>query len=81
MTIEIQEILKKVFPLVDLYTAPIATYPGNWWAFSVASKRLSPREVRHKTKIKTKYYSDEIHRQSFMPKGLYEKLMQRKLQW
>jgi len=81
MTIEIQEILKKVFPLVDLYTAPIATYPGNWWAFSVASKRLSPREVRHKTKIKTKYYSDEIHQQSFMPKGLYEKLMQRKLQW
>ena len=81
MTIEIQEILKKVFPLVDLYTAPIATYPGNWWAFSVASKRLSPREVRHKTKIKTKYYSDEIHRQSFMPKGMYEKLMQRKLQW
>ena len=47
MVIETQEVLKKVFPVVDLYTAPIATYPGNWWAFAVASKGLSPREIRH----------------------------------
>jgi len=81
MVIEIQEVLKKVFPVVDLYTASIATYPGNWWAFAVASKGLPPREIRNKSKIKTKYYSDEIHQQSFMPRGFYEKLMQRKLQW
>ena len=81
MVIEIQEVLKKVFPLVDLYTAPIATYPGNWWAFAVASKGPSPREARHAFDINTKYYSDEIHQQSFMPKGMYEKLMQRKLEW
>lgn len=81
MVIEIQEILKKVFPLVDLYTASIATYPGNWWAFAVASKSLSPRKTRRKLDIKTKYYDEEIHQQSFMPTSLYEKLMQRKLQW
>jgi spermidine synthase len=81
MVIEIQEMLKKIFPIVDLYTAPIATYPGNWWAFAVAAKNLSPREIRRKLEVKTKYYSDEIHRQAFMPKGMYEKLMQRKLQW
>jgi len=81
MAIEIQEMLKKVFPLVDLYTAPIATYPGNWWAFAIASKGLSPREVRHNPEIKTKFYDREIHRQSFMTKSLYEKLMQRKLEW
>jgi spermidine synthase len=81
MVIEVQEILKKIFPVVDLYTAPIATYPGNWWAFAVASKDLLPREVRRKSKLPTKYYSEEIHRQAFMPAGLYEKLMQRKLQW
>jgi spermidine synthase len=81
MVIEIQEVLKRVFPVVDLYTTPIATYPGNWWAFAVASKGLSPRETRRNPKIKTKYYSDEIHKQSFMPKGMYEKLMQRKLEW
>ncbi len=81
MVIEIQEALKKVFPVVDLYTAAIATYPGNWWAFAVASKGGSPREVRNKMKIKTKYYSAEVHQQSFMPKGLYEKLMKRELEW
>lgn len=81
MVIEIQEILRKVFPLVDLYTASIATYPGNWWAFAVASKSLSPRKARRKFDIKTKYYDEEIHQQSFMPASLYEKLMQRKLQW
>ncbi len=81
MVVEIQEVLKKVFPVVDLYTASIATYPGNWWAFAVASKGPSPRKIRNINEIKTKYYSDEIHQQSFMPKGLYEKLMNRELQW
>ncbi|MGB9715721.1 MAG: polyamine aminopropyltransferase [Thermodesulfovibrionales bacterium] len=81
MVIEIQEMLKKVFPIVDLYTAPIATYPGNWWAFAIASKNLSPREVRHKFDIKTKYYNEEIHLQSFVTPTLYKKLMQRKLEW
>ncbi len=81
MVIEIQEVLKRVFPIVDLYTAPIATYPGNWWAFAVASKKLSPREVKRKHTIDTKYYSEEIHQQAFLPKGIYKKLMQRKLIW
>jgi spermidine synthase len=81
MVIEIQEALKEVFPIVDLYTTSIATYPGNWWAFAIAAKGLSPREIRKKFKIKTKYYTDEVHAQSFMPGGLYEKLMQRKLEW
>ena len=81
MVIEIQETLKKVFPVVDLYTAAIATYPGNWWAFAIASKGLSPRDMRHAFDIETKYYSDEIHRQSFMPRGMYERLMKRQLKW
>lgn len=81
MVIEIQEILKKVFSVVDLYTAPIATYPGNWWAFAVASKKLSPRKVRRKPKIHTKYYSDEIHCHAFIPQGFYDKMMQGKIEW
>ncbi len=81
IVIEVQETLKKVFPKVDLYTAPIATYPGNWWTFSVASKKLDLRQMKRKFNIKTKYYSDEIHHYAFLPKGLYKKLMQRKLKW
>lgn len=81
MVIEIQEALKKVFQMVDLYTTAIATYPGNWWAFAVASKGASPRDVRNRTKIKTKYYSREVHRQAFIPKELYERLMKKELEW
>jgi spermidine synthase len=81
MVIEIQEVLRKVFPMVDLYTAAIATYPGNWWTFAVASKGISPRETRRPFDINTKFYSDEIHAQSFVPKGFYKKLLNRELEW
>jgi len=81
IVIEIQQILKKVFPLVDLYSVPIATYPGNWWAFSIGSKTLNPRDIRRPFEIKTRYYDDEIHRQAFLPHKLYSKLMDKKLIW
>lgn len=81
IVIEIQQILKKAFPLVDLYSVPIATYPGNWWAFSIGSKTLNPRDIRRPFEIKTRYYDDEIHRQAFLPHKLYSKLMDKKLIW
>jgi spermidine synthase len=81
IVIEVQKILKKVFPLVDLYAVPIATYPGNWWAFSVGSRKLDPRDIRRAFEIKTRYYDDEIHERSFLPKGLYRKLMNKDVIW
>jgi spermidine synthase len=81
MVIEVQEALKLIFPIVDLYTAPLATYAGNWWTFSAASKKLNLRTMRRKYAIDTKYYSDEIHSQAFMPPKMYEKLMRKGLQW
>jgi spermidine synthase len=81
IVLEIQNTLKDVFPLVDLYTSPIATYPGNWWAFSVGSLQLDPRETRRPVQIETRYYDDEVHRQAFFPKSLYRKLLGKELQW
>ena len=81
MVIEVQEALKLIFPIVDLYTAPLSTYAGNWWTFSAASKKLDLRVMRRKYAIETKYYSDEIHTQAFMPPKMYEKLMHKGLQW
>lgn len=78
---EVQQTLKKVFPVADVFTAPIATYPGNWWTFSVGSKKLDPREMRRPFELQTKYYSEEIHSYSFLPKGLYGRLMEGKLKW
>ncbi len=81
MVIEMQELLMNIFPVVDLYTTPIATYPGNWWTFSIGSSALSPRETRRPFEITTRYYDPEIHVQSFLTKGLYEKLLQKRLKW
>lgn len=81
IVIEVQEAMRLIFPVVDLYTAPLVTYAGNWWTFSVASKKHDPRKRRREFKIDTKYYSDEIHEQCFLPKRMYEMLMKRKLRW
>jgi len=78
---EVQHILKRAFPVVDLYTAPLATYPGNWWAFAIGSKSLDPREVNRPFELDTRYYDEEIHRQAFIPPKLYGKLMQKRLMW
>jgi spermidine synthase len=81
IVIEVQETMRSVFPVVDLYTAPIATYAGNWWTFSVGSMALDPREIRRRAGINTKYYSPEIHRCAFLPESMYRKLLSKKLGW
>ncbi len=81
IVVGVQETLGAVFPIVDLFAAPIATYGGNWWTFSVGSKKLDPREIRSRTSSRTKYYSEEIHKCAFLPKDMYGKLMSRKLPW
>jgi spermidine synthase len=81
MVIEVQKTLRKVFPLVDLYATPIATYPGYWWTFAVGSKRLNPRELRRPFEIKTHYYDDEIHTQSFLTPKFYKRLLNKELPW
>lgn len=81
IVMDIQETLTKTFPFVDLYTAPLATYAGNWWTFSAASKKYGLREMRRKYDIKTRYYSEEIHHHAFLPPGLYKKLLNRSLDW
>jgi spermidine synthase len=81
IVIEVQNTLRSVFPIADLYTAPIATYGGNWWTFSIGSKKLDPREIRRADQPDTKYYSDDIHRSAFLPRDMYAKLMAGELKW
>jgi spermidine synthase len=81
IVVEVQQILKKAFPIVDLYSAPIATYPGNWWAFSIGSKMLDPQVLRRPFEIDTRYYDDEVHTRAFLTPKLYGKLMGRRLAW
>ena len=79
--VKVQNILSKAFPVTDLYTAAIATYPGYWWSFSVGSVSLDPREVRQPFSIETKLYDDEMHKNAFLPRKFYKKLLEGKLGW
>lgn len=72
---DVQRKLKDNFPIVDLYTQSIATYAGNWWTFSIGSKRYDPRVPRRKVTIPTQYYSADVHRWSFLPRSVYDSLM------
>jgi spermidine synthase len=81
IVIDVQNTLKSVFPVVDLYTAPIATYGGNWWTFSVGSKKLDPRNILRPDHTDTKYYSEDIHKTAFLPGDMYTKLMAGELNW
>ncbi|GAB5047465.1 polyamine aminopropyltransferase [Thermodesulfovibrio sp. TK110] len=78
---EVQNSMKLIFPIVDLYTASIATYAGNWWSFSVGSKSLDPREIRKPVKVPTKLYTEDLHRACFLPRDIYAKLLNKELNW
>lgn len=78
---EVQDSMKLIFPIVDLYTASIATYAGNWWSFSIGSKSLDPRQIRRPLNVKTRIYTEQLHKTCFLPEDIYKKLLNRELEW
>jgi len=72
---QVQRRLAPIFNVVSLYTVSLATYAGNWWTFSIASKGGDPREVLRKCEVPTRYYTEEVHRHAFLPQSVYQKLM------
>ena len=77
----VQKDLSKVFPIVDCYTQPIATYAGNWWTFSIASKRYNPRRPNKPLIVPTRLYSLDMHRKAFLPRSVYRRLLAGTLDW
>lgn len=73
---DVQRRLSRLFGTVDLYTAPIATYAGNWWTFSIASKRHDPRVQARRCEVSTRYYFDDVHGHAFLPRSLYRRLIE-----
>lgn len=66
---------------MDLFTQALATYAGNWWAFSIASDAYDPRQLRKVVEVPTLYYSEEVHRHCFLPVELRQRLMSGDLVW
>lgn len=73
---EVQQSLKASFAAADLYTAPIATYAGNWWCFAVGTNGASLRTPVRSSVTPTRYYCQDIHRACFLPPYLYDRLME-----
>ena len=78
---EVQQRLGKLFKIVGLYTVPLATYAGNWWTFSIASRKYITDMPNRKITVSTKYYDEQVHRNAFLPDTVYKKLMSGTLDW
>jgi spermidine synthase len=64
------KILKQLFPMVHLYTYTNLSYPGGFWAFSYASKKLCPYKDFAPQKVAAsgldfQYYNAGLHLASF----------------
>jgi spermidine synthase len=73
---EVQKTLRASFPCADLYTAPIATYAGNWWCFAVGTNGASLRAPVREPVTPTRYYCGDVHRSCFLPPFLHDRLME-----
>jgi spermidine synthase len=78
---EIQEKLGRIFKIAGLYTVPLATYAGNWWTFSIASKKYEPDMPSRKLAVSAKYYDEQVHKNAFLPDSVYKRLMSGTLDW
>ncbi len=71
-------IVKELFPRVHLYTYTNLSYPGGYWAFSFASKKLcplkdfNPLRVRD-SKLDFRYYNENLHWASFQLPSFLQK--------
>ena len=57
--------LRKVFPLVKLYWGVVPTYPSGMWTYGVSSMKDDPA-VPVRSVENTKWYTNEIHKNSFV---------------
>jgi spermidine synthase len=79
--------MQAVFKIAQVYTTIVPTYPGSWWAFTIASDAITPSKLRIsklKEKIKRfnlsfKYYNPKIHSQAFVLPTLLESIIQGEL--
>lgn len=63
---EVNRLLSTIFPIVRLYLAPMPSYPGGLWSFTIGSKNYDPSIPLRKETIATRYYTPDIHRASFV---------------
>ncbi len=67
--------LRDRFARADLLWGAIATYPGAFWTFGVATKGPDPRVVRHRPAVVSRLYDADAHDWFFVPEPVRRKLL------
>lgn len=65
VVVEIRTILENIFPITQLYFAPIPTYPGCLWAFVFCSKVFEPGYKKRVLSLPTRYFNFDVYKASF----------------
>ncbi len=67
--------LSRRFARTELLWGSIATYPGAFWTFAMATKGLDPTVARRQPELDTQLYSPEAHGWFFIPPPVRAKLL------
>lgn len=79
-----QELLRRIyldvsalFPVSKVYLAPVPTYPGGLWSFTLGSKRHDPAAVKPTLPpgVSTRYYNPDVHRAALVLPNFVRELL------
>jgi spermidine synthase len=70
-----QAALAQTFACSDLMWTSIATYPGAFWTFGIATKGLDPRVVRRRPEMSNRLYHPDAHEWFFLPAPVRQQLL------
>ncbi len=63
-------ILSDLFPVLGFYLAPVPSYPGGLWSFTMGSRKHCPHDITTKERARKvnncRYYSPDIHHSAFI---------------
>lgn len=63
------------FPRTELLWGAMATYPGSFWTFAMATKGLDPTVARRQPVLSTQLYTPEAHNWFFVPPPVRAKIL------
>lgn len=74
--------MRKVFPVVNSFSAPMLIYPGVYWTFGFSSKKYRPTDIdvakmAHMTKLQRslKWYNVDWHRGAFAISNFHKNMI------
>lgn len=69
--------IKTIFPCTYLYLAPVPTYPGGLWSFTLGSKQYNPLQPQGQyIPGNTRYYTAQVHRSAFILPRFVQELLE-----